>query len=77
MGQAPIPEGEREGVLVNSSNGGICIRLDNQLRREQVLRLSLPSSNHDVTVPTLGEVCWVKRKIVEKDGYLVGVRYLL
>jgi len=80
MGRVPIPEGEREGVLVNSSNGGLCIRQDIQLSREQVLRLSLPLSNQTnqkITVPTLGEVRWVKKKVSENEGFLVGVRYLL
>ncbi len=56
------------------------MRLDSQLRREQVLRLYLPLSNQTnqkITVPTLGEIRWIKRKVSENEGYLVGVRYLL
>ncbi len=56
------------------------MKLSTQLRLEQVLRLYLPLSNQTnqkITVPTLGEVRWIKRKFQENEGYVVGVRYLL
>ncbi len=77
MGRVPIPEGEIEGVLINSSNKGLQIQLGTRLQRHQVLRLLLPLTGQKTSAPTLGEVCWIKKKIMEKEGFLAGVRYLL
>jgi len=77
MWRAPSPEATRYGLLVNSNRRGVCIEVSTPLRLEQVLKLSLPLVEQKTTVSTLGEVRWVKRKAVDEEEYLIGVRYLL
>lgn len=47
------------------------------LRHEQVLKLSIPLIDQKTTIPSLGEVRWVKKKFFDKEEYLIGVRFLL
>jgi hypothetical protein len=77
MEQVPIPNLEVYGVLINSNHRGLCMEVGTPLRHEQVLKLSLPLIDKKTTIPSLGEVRWVEKKALDKEEYLIGVRFLL
>ena len=77
LGQTPGLEVKLGAVLMNISEGGLCLSQDIQWREEQVLRLVLPISHRCITIPTLGEVRWVKRSALNDGKYRIGVQYLI
>jgi hypothetical protein len=77
MEQNPSPTVELDGVLVNSNSRGLCMEVGTPLRHEQVLKLSFPLIDQKTTIPSLGEVRWVKKKALDKEECLIGVRFLL
>jgi hypothetical protein len=41
-----------------------------------VLKLVLPVADWSTTIPTLGEVRWVKKMALNEEKYMIGVQYL-
>jgi hypothetical protein len=63
--------------IVNSSQGGLCLRLGTRLEPEQALTLCFRYPGPETTARTLAEVRWVRNLQGEKGAFLIGVRYLL
>ena len=76
LGQTPGLEVKLGGVLVNISDGGLCLTQNIEWSGEQVLRLVLPIPDWRTTISTLGEVRWVKKMALNEQKYMIGVQYL-
>ena len=63
-------------VINNISPQGFCLTLDHPLQPYQIIRVNFPVHRPDMSIPTLGEVRWV-RPIPEQNQYRVGVRFLI
>ena len=67
-----------KGILVNISNGGMCLLIDRQFHVQDTLRIRVPTQCSEATTPTLAEVRWVKEgQLGQHDVYLIGLRFLL
>ncbi|HEY4485269.1 MAG TPA: PilZ domain-containing protein [Nitrospiria bacterium] len=60
----------------NISEGGVGLSTKVPLEAAQVIKISLPLPNVNITTPTLAEVCWVQ-KDSGKGIYHAGLRFLL
>ena len=76
LGQTPGLEVKLGGVLVNISDGGLCLTQNIEWSGEQVLRLVLPIPDWSTTISTLGEVRWVKKMALNEQKYMIGIQYL-
>jgi len=74
--QAPL-EVKLGANLINISDGGLCLGQDIPWIEDQVLKLVISIGDWSATVPTLGEVRWVKRTASNEKKYMIGVQYLL
>lgn len=69
---------DRIAVVVNVSNGGLCLLLDWDPAFQEVLRLHVPMEGNLAQTPTLGEVRWVRPLPFEPARvYLVGLKFIL
>jgi hypothetical protein len=75
-GQLALAGKRLSGSLVNISNGGICITTSHRLKRNMVLKVSLPVSEVSPAAPTLAQVMWV---ISNPRGkvYRTGLRFII
>jgi len=64
------------GQIQNVGRRGCCLILDQPLEKFRIIKLAFPLPQASLSIPTLGEVRWVKPEL-EQDQYKVGVRYLL
>jgi hypothetical protein len=75
--QGRLLEGKQlRGYLQNISNGGLCFKMKHQLRKTMILKISLPITDIALTVPTLAQVLWVRKK-PNHEEYLIGVRFII
>ena len=63
------------GLARNISQGGVCILIDRNLKKESILRLefTLPGENPE-HIEVLGKVVWQKK---EDDKFLTGIKFLI
>jgi Tfp pilus assembly protein PilZ len=59
---------------LNISQGGLGFSTGRELREREVVKLSFPLKDFDISLPVLAEVLWVKPA---ERRYRVGVRYLV
>jgi Tfp pilus assembly protein PilZ len=59
---------------LNISQGGLGFSTTHELGEREVVKLSLPLRDFEITLPVLAEVLWVKPA---ERHYKVGVRYLI
>jgi PilZ domain len=59
----PHPE-EAAGDTKNVSEGGLCLITERPLEESQIIKVKLPIPNVVATTPTLAEVRWVKRQMM-------------
>jgi hypothetical protein len=70
--------GVGQGILLNISDGGMCILIDRQVRVQETLRIRVPTECSKTTAPTLAEVRWIKQgQLGHHDLHLVGLSFLL
>ena len=81
--ESPLTEdlrvaGSGRALTLNLSGGGMLLLMDDRPEPEQVLRVEVPLGTHDVTIPTLAEVRWVRRVSFPKQQslYFVGLKFL-
>src|SRR5262249_40497722 len=60
--------------LQDLSQGGVCLRADHSVKREQVVRCELSLPGIPVPIPTLMRVRWT-RKV--KQGYMIGMQFVV
>ncbi len=69
---------ERIAVVVNVSNGGVCLLLDWEPAFQEVLRLHVPMEGNLAQTPTLAEVRWAQPLPFDREGVcLVGLKFIL
>ena len=67
-----------KGILLNISDGGMCVLIDRYVRVQETLRIRVPMQGAGSTTPTLAEVRWIKPgQLGQHDFYLVGLSFLL
>ena len=67
-----------KGILVNISNGGMCLLIDRQFRVQETLRVRVPTQCSETSMPTLAEVRWIREgQLGEHEVYLLGLQFLL
>src|SRR5215813_14256421 len=60
--------------LQNLSQGGVCLRADHSVKKEQVVRCDLSLPGIPVPIPTLMRVRWTRRV---QQGYMTGMQFLV
>ncbi|MFQ5455862.1 MAG: PilZ domain-containing protein [Nitrospirota bacterium] len=71
-----INETKNKGMIVNISEGGVCMMVDIPLEISQIVKIDFPLHNVTATTRTLGEVRWIKNS-PWSNNYLIGLRFLL
>src|SRR5262245_53574542 len=61
-------------VLQDLSRGGVCLRADHSVKREQIVRCELSLPGIPVAIPTLMRVRWTRRV---KQGYMIGMQFVV
>jgi hypothetical protein len=74
-------EVEREksvvGRVQNVSKGGLCLVSPRPMARSCLVRCEIRVSEIPVSIPTLMQVRWTRRKSRQADTYLIGLQFLL
>lgn len=76
MGEPPHPP-EKVAIhseMVDLSNGGMRIR-EGRLKEGVLIRVGIPVSEHEVMLPVLAEVRWVREEI--PGEYQAGLQFLM
>ena len=74
MGKKTVRTAHYRAHCLNISQGGLGFSTAHALSEREVVKLSLPLRDFDITLPVLAEVLWVKPA---NRHYKVGVRYLI
>jgi len=70
--------GMGQGILLNISDGGMCLLIDRHVRVQETLRIRVPTECSETTAPTLVEVRWIKHEqLGQHDIHMVGLSFLL
>ena len=65
-----------EAQIENVSKGGIGLSTTRALKATEVVKINFPTSSIESTIPTLAEVCWVRKQLNE-ESYQAGLRFIL
>jgi PilZ domain len=66
------------GLSLNVSSGGMCLLMDWEPQRQEVLRVHVPMPIALSKTPTLAEVCWKRPVPLSSNGlYFVGLKFVL
>jgi len=68
----PIP-----GRLQNMSQGGICVITPSALKKTSLLRCEISLQDAPISLPTLMQVCWTRKQVVQTESYLSGLQFIL
>ena len=66
------------GLSINVSSTGLCLLMDWEPQRQEVLRVHIPMPIALSQTPTLAEVCWTRPVPLSSNGlYFVGLKFVL
>jgi len=66
------------GLSINVSSTGLCLLMDWEPQRQEVLRVHVPMPIALSQTPTLAEVCWTRPVPLSSNGlYFVGLKFVL
>lgn len=66
-----------QATVRNVSRGGVCVQTEQLISPSSLLVCEIVVSDKPpVSVPTLLEVCWTKKKKRDHNGYLSGLQFL-
>ncbi|TLY21387.1 MAG: PilZ domain-containing protein [Nitrospirae bacterium] len=66
------------GLSINVSSKGLCLLMDWEPQRQEVLRVHVPMPIALSQTPTLAEVCWTRPVPMGQGGlYFVGMKFVL
>ena len=64
---------ERKAMGIDISSVGVGLETDGKLQKGEVVKMSVPLSKEDATVPVFAEVRWVVR---DGNNYRAGLQFL-
>jgi hypothetical protein len=77
LGSGIEPEKAVVGRVQNVSKGGLCLVSPQPMARSCLVRCEISVSEIPVSIPTLMQVRWTRKKSLQADTYLTGLQFLL